>query len=415
MKGFIVRAYREILSLPGALAFCLAGLLARAGGAMMGIGIVLMVRAIYGSYELAGVLSATEALCWAVGTAVLSNWVDRIGQRRVMLPAAIVFAVSLAALVGLAALQVPPAWLFIPCAVAGLSGGSPGALVRARWNHALADPHLLHTALSLESTLDEFTWVIGPVAAAGLATLVSPEAALLVVIVISTLGAFVFYSLRATEPPISPRSAGGAVAQTFLLRIPGVWPIVAISALIGVVFGSGDVTVVAATEAWGAQSLSGLVLGAIALGSAIAGFSYGSRRWKTPLLRRFRIGIIAMMLGVSTLIFSWSPLSLAVFGFVYGFAIAPTLINTNTLMQRIVPESRITEGLSWIGTSLGVGVAIGSSVAGWLIDNVTFKAAFAACSVAAVGAALLAIAAAPVIARSVRPSKHALESQPTDS
>ena len=36
--------YREILSIPGALKFCAAGLLARSGGAMMGLGMVLMPR-----------------------------------------------------------------------------------------------------------------------------------------------------------------------------------------------------------------------------------------------------------------------------------------------------------------------------------------------------------------------------------
>jgi MFS family permease len=394
-----VRAYREILSLPGTLAFCLAGLFARAGGAMVGIGIVLMVRMLYGSYELAGALAAAEALAWAVGTAVLSNWVDRFGQRKIMLPMAIIYAISLGALVVLAGLRVDPIWLLIPCVAAGLSCGSPGALVRARWNHAIADSQHLHTALSLESTLDELTWVIGPVAAAALATMVAPEAALLVVLVVATTGAFIFYSLRTSEPPVTPRSAQSQSDSALIVRIPGVWAIVAISIMIGMVFGSGDVTIVAATEGWGARAQSGLVLGAMSLGSAIAGFSYGSMRWKTPLPKRFLIGILAMGLGVCTLIFAWSPLSLGIAGFVTGFAIAPTLINTNALIQQIVPESRLTEGLAWIGTALGVGVSIGTSAAGWLIENVGFRFGFVASIAAVTGAVVLACAATPLISR----------------
>ena len=42
----LMRAYREILTLPGAWQFSAAGLLARSGGAMMGIGLVLMVSAL---------------------------------------------------------------------------------------------------------------------------------------------------------------------------------------------------------------------------------------------------------------------------------------------------------------------------------------------------------------------------------
>ncbi|MCL1837764.1 MAG: MFS transporter [Propionibacteriaceae bacterium] len=405
-----MRTYRDILSLPGTLAFCLAGLLARGGGAMMGIGIVLMVQTLYDSYEIAGALAATEALTWAVGTAILTNWVDRFGQRKVMLPAAGVFVLSLTTFVGLAWLEVAPMWLFIPCAVLGLSCGSPGALVRARWNHALSDSHKLHTALALESTLDEFTWVIGPVFAAFLATTFFPQAALLVIIFTHAIGALVFYSLRNSEPPVISVALKKTTGEYsgFLLRLRGVIPLVCISALIGVIFGSGDVTAVAATETWGAKELSGVVLGTFALGSAIAGFTYGIRRWKTPLLRRFRILIIAMSLGVSTLIFAWSPLTLALFGFIFGSTVAPTLINLNALMQRIVPESRLTEGLGWIGTSLGVGVAIGSSLAGWLIDNVSYKGGFITSSAAATLAAVLALATAKTVLAAITAKKAAV-------
>src|SRR5450756_1756154 len=90
-----MRSYREILTIPGAWKFSAAGLLARSGGAMMGIGTVLMVSALYGSYGLAGALAATNVVSWAIGTAVLSNLVDRYGQRRVMYPAIIISSVAL--------------------------------------------------------------------------------------------------------------------------------------------------------------------------------------------------------------------------------------------------------------------------------------------------------------------------------
>lgn len=107
-----MRTYREILRIPGALRFCAAGLVARSGGAMMGLGLVLMVSAIYGSYGLAGAVTAANAVCWALGTAVLSNLVDRFGQRRVMYPAAILSAVFLAITVVLAVMQAPAWTLF---------------------------------------------------------------------------------------------------------------------------------------------------------------------------------------------------------------------------------------------------------------------------------------------------------------
>ncbi len=245
-----VRSYREILTIPGAWKFSAAGLLARSGGAMMGIGIVLMVSALYGSYGLAGALAAANGVSWAIGTAVLSNLVDRYGQRRVMYPAIVISAAALSLVVVFALLGLPAWSLFPPVIVSGVTGGAPGALVRARWNLVITKPEQLHTAYSLESTLDELTFVIGPVAATALSTQVHPAAALIAPIVLGLVGAQLFYSQRATEPPPAPRRDPAVERPSFLSRlillVPGVGSVIAVNLLIGCVFGSIDVSVVAA-------------------------------------------------------------------------------------------------------------------------------------------------------------------------
>ena len=78
-----------------------------------------------------------------------------------------------------------------------------------------------------------------------------------------------------------------------------------------------------------------------------------------------------------------SLVALAAVMFVVGFAIAPTLINGNGLVQELVPRERLTEGLTWVGTSLGVGVSVGSSVAGAQIDAAGSHAGFLVVVVAA--------------------------------
>ncbi|MBJ7278971.1 MAG: hypothetical protein JHD08_00145, partial [Candidatus Nanopelagicales bacterium] len=59
--------YRNILSLPGATSFMLAGLIARFPISMYGLGAVLLVQSRTGSYFKAGVLSAAFAISAAVG------------------------------------------------------------------------------------------------------------------------------------------------------------------------------------------------------------------------------------------------------------------------------------------------------------------------------------------------------------
>ncbi len=51
--GPVLRPYRDVLTKPGTLSFSTAGLVARLPISMVGIGIVLMVSAVYGSYGLA--------------------------------------------------------------------------------------------------------------------------------------------------------------------------------------------------------------------------------------------------------------------------------------------------------------------------------------------------------------------------
>ncbi|MGC3995604.1 MAG: MFS transporter [Propionicimonas sp.] len=368
-----MRAYQDILRIPGALRFSSAGLLARSGGAMMGLGIVLMVSSLYGSYGLAGALVAANSVAWALGTAVLSNLVDRYGQRRVMYPATIVSATMLAVTVVFAVLQLPAWTLVAPVVISGATGGSPGALVRARWTNVTSDPHQLHAAFSLESTLDEVTFVVGPVLATALSTGIHPAAGLVAPVVLSLIGAQLFYSQRSTEPPVAPRPPAGterpAALRQFILLTPGVAAVVAVNLLIGCVFGSIDVSVVAAATSWDVRSASGVVLAVFSAASGLAGLLYGTRHWRSSLPGRFVVGVLALFVATLGLFLANSVLILAAVGVLVGVTVAPTLINGNTLIGRLVLRERLTEGLAWMGTGIGIGAAVGSSVAGGVIDG----------------------------------------------
>lgn len=388
-----MRAYLTILRYRGSWRFSAAGLLARSGGAMMGIGIVLMVSALYDSYALAGALSAANGAAWAVGTAVLSGLVDRHGQRRIMYPAAILSSLMLAVVVVLAVLEVPAWVLFVPVMICGATGGAPGALVRARWSNVLDDPRQLHTAFSLESTLDELTFVIGPVVATALATTVHPAAGLVAPVVLALSGAVAFYSQRGSEPPAHPRTGGqGFRVRNFILLTPGFRAVVATNLLIGCVFGSIDVSVVAATTQWDARGSAGVVLAVFSLASAVAGFAYGAREWASPLPRRLVIGVVAMLVATGGLLLADSVMTLAGAGLLVGVTVAPTLINANALIGHLVPRARLTEGLAWMGTGLGIGTAIGSSISGQVLDASGYHAGFTVTAVFAVAAAAITVA-----------------------
>ncbi len=367
----MLRTYRDVLSRPGAAAFSATGLLARLPISMVGIGIVLMISTLSGSYGLAGRVSAVYVIANALCGPRLARLVDRHGQARVMRPAIAVSALGLVALIVTATAGASSVWLYVTAVVAGAPAGSFGALVRARWSHVLDDPGRLHTAYSLESALDEVVFVIGPVLATVLATSVAPAAGLVVPVVALTVGGYLFLSLRGTEPPPRPveRRGADAPARRPVMRSPGMVVLVLVFVAVGSVFGATDVSTVAFAEERGSTAAAGFVLATFALGSLISGLGYGARQWVSPLWLRFVVGVVALAVGVVFFLVVTSIPALAVVMFVTGFAIAPTLINGNGLVQHLVPPAQLTEGLTWVLTALGVGVSVGSSVAGVLIDR----------------------------------------------
>jgi len=177
---------------------------------------------------------------------------------------------------------------------------------------------------------------------------------------------------------------------------------VGVTVLVGCFFGGIDVSVVAATSDWGVRAMSGLVLAFFSAGSALAGFAYGSRAWRSPLTTRFVLLVVAMLAaGCGLLISSTVPL-LRVAGFLIGATIAPSLVNTNSLITRVVPPERLTEGLAWTGTALGIGTALGSSAVGRVIDLSGHVAAFQVTVAFAAGAALIAVVSLGVLRRAVQ-------------
>jgi len=362
---------------------------------MVGIGIIMMASGIYGEYGIAGALTAANTIAWAIGTAVLSNLVDRYGQRKIMLPGALISAASLAMVVVLAIIKAPLVYLFIFAILTGLFQGSPGAMVRARWNNVLSSAHDLHTAYSLESTLDEIGFIVGPVAATWLAVSFHPVAGLVGPVIFIAGGAGLFYSLRATEPPVIRRKLATSAENRFIALYEGLAPVLIVAFLFGSIFGSLDVSVVAATSQWGVRENAGLILAVFSIGSALSGFLYGSRGWKSPLWKRYLFAVSLMAGSIWTLMIASNTWTLAAFGLIVGVAVAPTFINANSLISHLVPASRLTEGLAWLGTSIGIGVSIGSLSSGFLIDHASYTAGFMCSTISGLLALIVATASAP--------------------
>lgn len=380
--------YLEILRIPGARRFSAACFLGRIPIAMVGLGVILVVSATTGKYAIAGAVAATGSLCYAFVAPRVGRLMDRFGQGRVLRPLTAAFAVSALAFVACAELGTPLWTLFVTAAMFMSTQPSLGSVVRSRWSALLGDSPLLHTAFSLESVADELIFVTGPALVTILATQLRPAAGIAVAAVLAVTGTLLVAVQRGTEPPAAPRQHRDGRALT----TAGVPVLMAVFIGLGAMFGTMDVSTVAFAAEHHAKALAGLILGTYALGSATGGLWYGARRWRGPMHRRFLITLAGMVLGVAPL---WALPSVPVlFGVIFfsGLAIAPTLIGGFSLIERKVPRSLLTEGMTLLSTAIGIGLAIGPPVAGQLIDahGARWGYLFAlACGVAAVTAGLI--------------------------
>jgi MFS family permease len=366
--------YRTVFRLPGAAAFCAASFVMRMPLAMYALGIVLIISAREGKYGFAGLLSACYVFGNAVGTPVLSVLVDRYGQRQLLLPVGVVHAGSGIAFALMLKTGTPDWTLVPPAIVFGLSYLPVGSLVRARWSNLLDGKPELSTALSVESVLDEVIFVLGPLIATVLATQSDPVFVLYLGITLVSSGGLWLASLRATEPEVHPRAAGTPHASA--LRARGMVVLTLSSVAMGAVFASAEVSMVAFCGQHGKRPLSGLVLAAIAVGSAMSGLVYGAVDWRTSVLRRFRLQSVGFALLPCVLLGATRVPVLAACAFVLGLGIAPALITMFGLVQQIVPARSLTEGLSWIGTGLNVGYGAGAAIVGGIADQHGARAAF---------------------------------------
>ncbi|MEU9343599.1 MFS transporter [Streptomyces sp. NPDC048278] len=364
--------YRALFAAPGSKGFSAAGFVGRMPLSMMGIGVVTMISQISGRYGLAGALSATMALSAAALGPQVSRLVDRHGQRRVLRPATLLALAAAAGLL-LAARYGGPDWVLFVCAAGIGAVPSLGAMIRARWAALYRGTPQLHTAYSFESVVDEVCFIFGPILSIGLSTTWFPEAGPLLAACFLAAGVFWLTAQRATEPEPHPRDHH---ADGSALRAPGLQVLVATFVATGAIFGAVDVVTVAFADERGHKAASSVVLALYAAGSCVAGAVFGLLRFGGKPERRWLLGICAMAVSMIPLLLVGNLPLLAVALFVAGLSIAPTMITTMSLIEKHVPRAKLTEGMTWVSTGLAVGVALGSSVAGWVIDAAGARAGY---------------------------------------
>lgn len=433
----LLGGYAELLRIPHTARFAVGSVIACMPFPMVGMTITIAVQHYYGNYTLAGSLTALQAIALAVMSPVLGILVDKFGQRQVSIPTIVVWIVAATALVACITARVP-AWILY-CIVPFMAAIPPwGAMSRGRWTHLLkGDRVRTNRALSLSGVFDECMWVIGNPLASTLAV-ISGVLSFSVTGMCVVIGALMFLTELSTEPPSQTQLAqqagmtraeyrerealraaklradaeGGKAPVSARQSIwgPGLLAVCVTWFGLGAFQSAAGISIIAFATEQQMKQYTGFVFACFSLSSLIGALVYGAKNWMIPLWKRFYFCLAVVDLGIGSFLFARHLWVIMIIYLIIGVCQAPTWINGNQLMLHLVPPTRFTEGMAWMGAMNAIGGSAGSAIAGVFIDRYGSQGGFLVVSALSLFSLVLAFVGLPQIKNSTQtPTLTAIE------
>lgn len=376
-------SYTDLLRTSGVARIIAAQLTARFPSGMLSLAFLLHVEQETGSYGAAGLVLAATSIGQAVAGPLTSRLMGRLGMRPVLITTLVICASSVIA-IGVLPLTVP---LYMAVGlVAGLSTPPVQSAVRTIYPK-MVNSRQLTPLFSLDASAQEIIWVVGPVVTTFVSTQIGTVWGILLAAAMMIGGGIWFISspeLGRVRIPRSKRRFGAVLGRppVMLATIVGFLLIGACAAV--------EAGVVAVFGHDGAQA--GIVLAIFSVGSLAGGLFLGHvpiGPWSTA--RRMFIVFAGMALAAFVMDFWWLSATL----FIAGIGIAPALAVLFAIVSASVKFSDTAEAYGWVGTGQLIGAALGSAVAGFLIDGVGPQGAFWAATALALLGTVAAVLGRP--------------------
>ncbi len=385
----MIARYRALFSLPGFSRLLLSSVLGRLPSGMFSLAILLFVRAQTVSFLVAGVAVGTFALAGALGGPLLGALVDRVGQKRVLLPAAVAQAGLLVALVLVARAGAAAGAIVALATLAGAMQPPIAGCIRALWSQLAGDGESLQTAYALDATTQELIWTLGPLLVGATAVALSPAAAVLACAAITICGTAFFATSKLSS---GWRADARGRERASALASPGLRALLGTAVLAGAVIGAVEVGLPALAVAHDARWAAGPLLALFSIGSMAGGLLYSSASWRRPIALRYIALLLAMAAGVAPLIAAHALAAAYPLSALAGLGMAPMLSCQFSLVGALAPAGAATEAFTWHRGATIAGSAAGSTLGGSLIDAHGAGAAFAlGCACVALAGVLAAL------------------------
>ncbi|WP_223847617.1 MFS transporter [Bifidobacterium callitrichos] len=432
--------------MPHTARYSIGGVIACMPFPMIGMTITISVQHYYGNYSLAGMLTAIQAIALAISTPLLGKLTDKFGQRQVSIPTIIVWIIAAIALTTSITNRAPE-WVLY-CLTPLLAAIPPwGAMSRARWTRLLkGDRERTDRALSLCGVLDECMWMVGNPLASTLAV-ISGLLAFSFTGVCVIVGALMFLTELTTEPPsqsdlaraegitrkeyrareaakaqalkeqtaaeetrrrlecegvTDPEAISREVARTVdevrsgKVKKASIWGpgLVAVCVTwfgLGAFQSAAGISIIAFATESNMKQYTGFVFACFSISSLCGAIVYGAKNWVIPLWKRFYFCLAVVNIGIGSFMFARHLWVIMIIYLLIGVCQAPTWINGNQLMLHLVPPSRLTEGMAWMGAMNSIGASAGSAIAGQFIDRMGSHGGFLVVTALAMGSLAIAL------------------------
>jgi MFS family permease len=262
--------------------------------------------------------------------------IDRVGQTRVLVTTAgaltgvgLVVAVLAGAGTAVLTLLALAAGLTVPPVSPSLRTLLPGLVGRER----------LDTAFAFDALQLEGVFISGPLLAAAIATVFSPEVAVLTGVAMQTGGA-----LGVATTPASrrwrPAEREPGSTRAGALSIPGIRTLVVSLGLTAISLGVLEIGIPAFAEREASRSDAGWLFALWGVGSLAGGLWYGARSWGAPAHVRFLVVSGVLVAGLAPLPLAGSMPAFAVLVIAAGLGLAPSTTACYSLVGELAPEGR---------------------------------------------------------------------------
>lgn len=388
-------SYSELLKTQGVARIIAAQLTARFPFGMLSLAFLLHVEQQTGSYGAAGLVLAATSIGQAIAGPFTSRLMGRFGMRPVLIITLVVCVTGVVA-IGVLPLTVP---LYMAIGfVAGLATPPVQPAVRTIYPK-MVNSRQLTPLFSLDASAQEIIWVVGPVVTTFVSTQIGTVWGILLAALMMVVGGAWFIAspeLGRVRIPRSKRRLGAVLTRppVLLATVVGFLLIGACAAI--------EAGVVAVFGHDGAEA--GIVLAIFSIGSLAGGLFLGHvpiGPWSTA--RRMFIVFAGTALAAFVMDFWWLSITL----FIAGIGIAPALAVLFAIVSSSVKFSDTAEAYGWVGTGQLIGAALGSALAGFLIDGYGAQGAFWA----ATGLAFLGFLV-PALARRWHPDLRGRDASP---